>query len=241
MWSAPRIEGTRPADYHGRLAPRRGPRQSADMIQLVSATPSPYARKVRIALAEKGVPFELVTTVPWNADTITSEHNPLEKIPILIADDGEAWYESRFILEYIEVAHPEPPLLPRDPRAALAARRFEVLADGVCDAGVLTFFERQRPEQCRSGAWLARQRRKIDGGIAEIARLAPEDGYCVENRFGLADIAVGSALGWLALRMPDLDWQSRHPNLVRLCERLETRESFRATVPVAQVIRDAVV
>ena len=58
------------------------------MYQLLSATPSPYARKVRIALAEKGIPFELLTEVPWNKTTQTPKHNPLEKLPVLITEDG---------------------------------------------------------------------------------------------------------------------------------------------------------
>ena len=40
------------------------------MLQLISATPSPYARKVRIALAEKNIPFDLITEVPWNLSLI---------------------------------------------------------------------------------------------------------------------------------------------------------------------------
>ena len=51
------------------------------MMKLLSATPSPYARKVRIALAEKALPFELLTEVPWNADATTGKYNPLEKCP----------------------------------------------------------------------------------------------------------------------------------------------------------------
>jgi glutathione S-transferase len=57
------------------------------MYRLISATPSPYARKVRIALTEKGIPFELVTEVPWDSDTSTPQYNPLEKLPVLICDD----------------------------------------------------------------------------------------------------------------------------------------------------------
>ena len=68
------------------------------MLKLISATPSPYARKVRITLAEKGIPFELVTEVPWDSTTQTPRHNPLEKLPVLILYDGSSVYESRFIL-----------------------------------------------------------------------------------------------------------------------------------------------
>ena len=114
------------------------------MLRLISATPSPYARKVRIALAEKGIPFELITEVPWDSTTRTPQHNPLEKLPVLLWPDGSATYESRYILEVLEARHPEPPLVPAGTEARLAARGVEVLCDGVCDALVLLFWERHR-------------------------------------------------------------------------------------------------
>ena len=80
------------------------------MMKLLSATPSPYARKVRIALAEKGLRFELVTDAPWNAETTTPRYNPIEKVPVLILEDGTTVYESRHILEYLEVKYPDPSL-----------------------------------------------------------------------------------------------------------------------------------
>ena len=104
------------------------------MFKLISATPSPFARKVRIALAEKGLPFELLTEVPWHASTATPRHNPLEKLPVLILEDGGSVYESSYILQWLELRHPQPALLPEDIDGKLAARRLEVLCDGVCDA-----------------------------------------------------------------------------------------------------------
>lgn len=211
-------------------------------MQLLSATPSPYARKVRIALAEKGLAFELVTEVPWNEGTSTPAYNPLEKLPVLILNDGETVYESDFILEWLEVRHPEPPIYPADPEARLAARRYEVLADGVCDAFVLWFFETFRPEDTRSAPWMDRQMRKIMGGLAEIDRRAdPAEEFLVGGRFGLADLAVGTVLDYLRVRCPEIEWQSRHPELDRRLERLSERPSFRETVPVPQQISTSVV
>ena len=112
------------------------------MFKLISATPSPYARKVRIALAEKGLPFELITEVPWDSTTSTPRHNPLEKLPVLILADGSSVYESSYILEYLELKYPQVPLLPDDIDDRLTARKLEVLCDGVCDAVVLTLFEK---------------------------------------------------------------------------------------------------
>ena len=211
------------------------------MYRLISATPSPYARKVRIALAEKAIPFELITEVPWDRNTSTPEYNPLEKLPILLLDDGSSVYESRFILEFLELKHPRPRLLPDDVDGIIAARRLEVLADGVCDALVLIFWERRRPKEHQSQEWLSRQRRKVDGGLEEIARLVGDRQWAVGDSFGLGDIAVGSLVGFVSVRFPEIHWRRLFPGLAALSDRLEARPSFEATVPVPQTISDPVV
>lgn len=209
-------------------------------MRLISATPSPYARKVRIALAEKAIPFELVTEVPWNDDTLLPQHNPLEKLPVLLPD-GPPVYHSSHILDWLERRYPTPPLLPADDDGILLHKEAEVLADGVCDAFLLIFFEQMRPPGHQSQPWIERQQRKVDGGIAELARRAEGQTYLVANRFGLADIAAGSVLGYLSVRAPQLDWRGRHPALSRYTEALFDRPSFWATTPYPQTIRDAVV
>ena len=213
------------------------------MYRLISATPSPYARKVRIALAEKGIPFVLETEVPWESTTATPAYNPLEKLPVLILPDGRGIYESRFILEWLEVKHPTPPLLPTDPDERLDARHVEVLCDGAMDALVLTFWERQRMEGPPSQPWMARQRRKVDGALRALETRAAlrGDGWMVGDAFGLADIVTGCLLGYLDVRFPDLDWRATHPALAAVLARLAQRPSFQATMPVPQRISDRVV
>lgn len=206
------------------------------MLKLISATPSPFARKARIALIEKAVPFELVTDVPWNDDTIVGDHNPLEKLPILLTDDDGPIYDSSLILDYIEMTWPSPPLMPTAPKLRLAAKTVEVLQNGICDAVVLTFFERGRSPGAQSTEWLARQRRKIERGVAELDRLLQRRSFFVDDKFTLADIAAGSALGYLLLRLPEFDWRSLYPDLARYYDVLSQRESFRSTVPAAQTI-----
>ena len=210
------------------------------MYQLISATPSPYARKVRIALAEKGLPFELLTEVPWDSTTTTPRYNPLEKLPILLLGDGSSVYESSYILQYLELKHPQVPLVPKDIDGHLAARKLEVLCDGVCDAVVLSLFEKMRADG-GSPEWLARQRRKIEGGMAEMARLVGQRQWAVGESFSLGDIAVGTAAGYVSLRYPDLAWRTLHPDLAVSCERLVQRKSFTDSMPVAQTISDKVV
>ena len=127
--------------------------------QLISATPSPYARKVRIALQEKNLPFQLKTEVPWDNTTQTPQFNPLEKLPVLIFNDGTpAVYESHFILEWLEAKYPEPSLLPSTEHIddRLFVKQVEVVVDGICDALVLAFFEGQRDEDKRSKPWMDR-------------------------------------------------------------------------------------
>ncbi len=211
------------------------------MLRLISATPSPYARKVRIALAEKGIPFELQTEVPWDSTTATPKYNPLEKLPVLILQDQSAIYELRFILEYLEAKFPSPPMLPDDIDGKLAARQVEVLCDGICDAFVLLFWERHRPPEQQSQQWMARQQRKIDGGLAAVAGIAGDREYVVGDRFGLADIVAGIVLAYLSVRWPEYPWRDRHPNLGALSDRLERRPSFRDSVPYPQTISDKVV
>jgi glutathione S-transferase len=196
---------------------------------------------VRIALAEKDVPFELVTEVPWDRGTATPQYNPLEKLPVLIFEDGTSAYESRYILEVIEAKWPEPALVPADIWQRLAARKVEVIADGICDACVLLFWERHRAPEQQSAEWIARQRRKVDGGLKELARIAGDRQWMVGDHFGLADIVTGTVLRYLDVRFPEHPWRTQYPNLVALSARLEARPSFAATVPVPQVITDRVV
>ena len=126
--------------------------QPTPVYTLISATPSPYARKIRIALQEKNLPFTLQTEVPWDSTTQTPLHNPLEKLPVLILDDEKktALYESHYILDWLETNYPEPALLPKDVDERLEAKKVEVVADGVCDALVLALFESKREPEKQS-------------------------------------------------------------------------------------------
>ena len=90
-------------------------------MKLVASLTSPYARKIRVALAEKSLPFELEVDIPWLADTRVPSYNPLGKVPALVADDGELWFDSPVIAEYLDTLA-GPLLLPADRAAALSVR-----------------------------------------------------------------------------------------------------------------------
>lgn len=206
------------------------------MRTLIIASASPFARKARIALLEKGVAFEVEVDNPWRPAARALVHNPLGKIPVLLTEDDGAILDSRLIVEYVEAKWPLPALLPPGARNRIATRQIEVLADGVCEAVVLIVLERARLPQLQSRDWIMRQFAKVEAGVAEVERrLVP--GPCYNGLgFGLADIALGCMLGYLDLRMPEFAWRERAPGLDRLFTTLSQRESFRATRPAAQTI-----
>ncbi|TKA68931.1 hypothetical protein B0A55_08472 [Friedmanniomyces simplex] len=214
------------------------------MWTLISASPSPYARKVRIALAEKSIPFTLQTEVPWDHTTVTPQYNPLEKLPVLILDDGKtAIYESYYILEWLEAKHPEPALLPSDIDDRLFAKKVEVVCDGMCDAMVIAFFERMREPEKQSEPWKARQMRKVEGGLRQLATWVDErqGQYLIGDRLTIADLAIAAFLGWFAIRWSEHQWQTQYPALKQYWEGLEALHNFKETRPSPQTMKDQVV
>lgn len=205
-------------------------------MKLIIASPSPFARKVRIALHEKALPFEEVMDVPWNPETVAPAHNPLGKIPVLLLEDGRAFYDSRVIMEYLETLDLPPRLIPLDPQGRLDVRQIEALADGICDAVVLIVLEQARKPGLQSADWIARQTRKVALGVAELARLLGQGPHFHGETLTLADIAAGVALAYLDLRLPDHRWRPDFPALAAFSDRLEARPSFARTRPFAQTI-----
>jgi glutathione S-transferase len=205
-------------------------------MRLLIATPSPFARKVRIALLEKALAFETVIDNPWNAGAQAAAANPLGKVPVLFLDDGRSLVDSRVIVEYLESLGRAPALLPADPALRVAHRQLEAIADGVCDAVVLIVLERSRPPTLQSGDWVRRQRSKVEAGVAALEDALAEHDWFVADDFGLADVAVGCMLGYLDVRLPEFAWRAAAPGLERFSQRIFARPSFASTVPTAQRI-----
>lgn len=211
-------------------------------MKLVNSTPSAFGRKVAIALKEKRIPFEMVFDVPWNDQTIVPQHSPLEQLPILITDAGENIYDSMYICEWLERRHPSPPLLPAGVDDILAAKRLQLLAERLMEITVLVVFEEQREHP--SAAWMLRQRRKLHGGIAELARLVGNRVPQTSEPVTYGDIAAGAALTWfdfmlgngLFAQVEEARWRQRYPNLVAYVDALESRDSFRQTRPEMFVV-----
>lgn len=200
-------------------------------MKLIGSLTSPYARKARIVLAEKKIEYEFELDSPWNDESGVPDVNPLGKIPVLILDDETVLFDSRVIVEYLDNVTPNNKLMPAPNRERTLVKRWEALADGICDAAVSAFLEGKRPAKSQDKGWIARQRAKIGKALEFMAEELGENTYCMGMHISLADIAVGGALGYLLFRFPDIDWREDHPNLARLHEKLMLRPSFADTVP----------
>ena len=203
-------------------------------MKLIGAITSPYVRKVRIVLAEKKLDYQFIPEDVWSATTTITESNPLGKVPCLVMEGGEALFDSRVIVEYLDTLSPVGKLIAGSGRERAAIKTWEALADGLLDASILARLEASWPgrsAQERSQAWIDRQLRKVDDSLAAMSRALGDNAYCSGIHLTLSDIAVGCALGYLNFRFPQIDWATRHPNLDRLLDKLMQRQSFIDTQP----------
>ncbi len=200
-------------------------------MKLIGSLTSPYARKVRVVLAEKKLDCQFTIEDVWSVNTSIQAINPLGKVPCLIMEDGGAVFDSRVICEYLDGLSPNARLIPQDSRARIAVKTWEALADGLCDAAIAARFETQRPPEKQDAATIARQMGKIESAVQAIAKGLGEHPWCVGLNISLADVAVGCALAYLDFRFPHIRWREQYPNLLRLQQKLENRSSFVDTAP----------
>ena len=202
-------------------------------MKLLGSLTSPYVRKVRIVMAEKKLDYQLVLEDVWASDAIVKA-NPLGKVPCLVLEGGEAVFDSRVIVEYVDTLSPVGRLIPASGRERAEVRTWEALADGLVDASILVRLEQTwsgRADGERSAAWVERQVGKVNAAGAAMAQGLGDKPFASGIHFSLADIAVGCALGFLDLRFPQIDWRKPHANLARLSNKLGQRQSFIDTAP----------
>ena len=200
-------------------------------MKLLAGPISPYTRKVRVVLAEKRIDCEVQYVDVSVEDNPAIAHNPLGKIPTLVLDDGTSLFDSRVIVEFLDNASPIARLIPEDNRERVAVRRWEALADGVLDAGLLVRYESLRPKKEQSAAWRAKQLAKASRGLAVMAGELGDRSWCHNERYTLADIALGCCLGWIAFRFPSIDWRGPYANLARHFDKLMARPAFADSAP----------
>ncbi len=203
-------------------------------MKLIGSNTSPYVRKVRIVMIEKKLDYVLVPEDVWSAQTTIAQTNPLGKVPCLIMEAGEALFDSRVIVEYLDTLSPVGKLIAPTGRERAEVKTWEALADGLLDAAILARLEATWPgrtQEQRSQAWIDRQLGKVRAALHGMSQGLGEKPLCAGVHLSLADIAVGCALGYADFRFGEIDWRSDYPNLHKLYDKLMLRASFIETQP----------
>lgn len=193
------------------------------MLKLRSALPSPFGRKVKIAADILGLSdaIELVVTDTVDPNDPVRKDNPLGKIPALVLEDGTAVYDSRVILEWLDIRAGGGRILPKDGEARIRALTLQALADGVMDAAILQVYEgRWRDASRHERKWLDHQAGKVERALAFLEAAPP----VLDQGVHVGHITLACALGYLDFRFGGA-WRAGHPKLVAWLD------AFAAKVP----------
>ncbi len=159
------------------------------------------ARDVRVVHADTSDP----------ADSLRQQ-NPLGKIPTLLLEDGQALFDSRVIVEYLNTIDGRGILFPQDALARIGVLREQALADGLLDAALLQVYEQRfRPETHQVASWVAHQRSKVEGALDAFSLRLPARRDAGPH---IGEIALAAALGYLDLRFEGR-WRVTHPPLAQ--------------------------
>lgn len=200
-------------------------------MRLFLSPTSPFARKVKVALIEKNRldSTEEVRVDPWRSPAELLAVNPMSQVPTLETDDGTALGNSDMIIQWLERAHPEPPLLPGDAAGAARVLSVAALAHGVIESQVYVVIERRKPAGQQNEDMIARRLQ----GIERVLGVVEERFDASRERFHLDGLNLACALGYVDLREPEFDWRARCPALAKWQEWAAARPSLKQSAPPA--------
>jgi glutathione S-transferase len=192
-------------------------------VKLYGSETSPYVRKARVLIAEKGLACEFVKADAWAADSAVPAMNPLGKVPVLVRENDDALYDSPVIVEYLDSLKP-PALLAASGDARWTMLRWQALADGILDATVARLLESRRPQAQQSADDIRRQEAKIARALA-WAETQVRGACLVGATFALPDLVMGVALDYVDFRYAH-DWRACCPKLSAWHAPIRNRPSF---------------
>ena len=198
-------------------------------MQLYGSETSPYVRKLRILIKEKDIACEFIIEGPADAAGHVAALNPLGKVPVLVRDAGDVLFDSPMIAEYLDSLKADP-LLPLTGEARWVTQRWHALAQGIMDAVVARMLEGRKSVEKQTREVIGKQEGKIAAALkyADVAKQGKT--YLVDDRFSLADIALGVALEYIDMRYPHA-WRAQHPRLAVWQAGMAKRVSFQETLP----------
>ena len=192
---------------------------------------NPFSRKLRLALREKNLDFELVDERPGERREELLHLNPSGEVPVLVEADGTAVADSQAIAEYLEEAYPEPALIGRTPAARAEVRRLAAWFDRKFDREVTARLleEKILKRIVASGQPDSQAIRLANANLRihleYIAWLADRRTWLAGDHFSLADIAAAAHLSVVDY-LGDIPWDG-HPEAKNWYVRVKSRPSFR--------------
>ena len=198
-------------------------------MKLIGSTTSPYVRKIRVLLIEKGFDdVEIEMHNPWDDPAELIAVNPLSRVPALVLGNGVVFYDSKLIADYIETNMQGPKMVPESGAQRWFVLQAQAHADNLIEVGIRALLERRRPEDKQIKDKIMRDEVAVARGIGAAAKIV--NGF--DKQINLGQIAIACALGFVDFRLPHMKWRERHPELSAWYQTMRLRPSMQATVPV---------
>ena len=198
------------------------------MMILRSSPPSPFGRKIKLAMSILGLDSQVTIEKadPTDAGDSIRRQNPLGKIPALIVEDGTVLYDSPVILEYLDHRAGGGKIVPQEPNARFAALTLQALCDGILDACILLVYEgRWRQVEKHEPKWIDHQTGKVERAFAVLEANPP----ALTAVPDVGQITLACALGYQDLRFGG-KWRASYPRLLKWHDEFEARvPAFAAT------------
>ena len=201
-------------------------------MKLFYSKTSPYSRKVRLVIHEKGLQQAIISVAcnPFDKAPELEAANPLGKVPTLIMDDGASLYDSPVICAYLDTLTPSR-LIPESGPDTNMERwnvlRWEALCDGVLDATYNIVMERRRDTREQSAGWIEQWKSQVSRSLDHMEA----DIDTLPERVSLAQLSLGAALGYLDFRLPDLEWRNQCATLATWYKDFSVHEAMQNTRP----------
>lgn len=190
---------------------------------------SPFARKVRVLLREKGLAYEDVLVDLAKKPHVLLRTGPIQKVPVLF-DGGLTIADSNVIAEYLEERYPAVRLLPYGYLRRADARMWEQTANEISEAAIHVFMGRLKPPAVQDRAGMEKAAALHDRALDYAERALQDREYLVGGEFTLADVSMVTAVGYSEFRLGD-GWRAGRPHLAQYYSRLVARPSFASTMP----------
>lgn len=199
-------------------------------MKLITATTSPYSRKVKALIYETGQEDEIelspIKPTPFEIDATLQAANPLSKIPCLLRDNEPALYDSRVICRYLDARsggsfYPD--------RMIWDVLTLEATADGILDCALSMVYEKRFRDSARqSEEWIEAQWNKVHKALEALNSMWISH---LNGPVHMGHIAVGVALGYLDFRLDDRQWRQGNDALASWYEEFRKRDSMQKTEP----------